>query len=72
MKSKSQTHPYSATPLLTSLIRSLSRVLSLFLFWVIEKRGRKDWEDEEREKKRRGGREEGAVDWWVLRERGQR
>jgi len=42
------------------------------LFWVTEKRGRKDREDEEREKKRRGGREEGAVDWWVLRERGQR
>jgi len=42
------------------------------LFWVTKKRGRKDREYEEREKKRRGGREEGAVHWWVLRERGQR
>jgi hypothetical protein len=32
------------------------------LFWVTEKREMKDREDEEREKKRRGGREEGAVD----------
>jgi hypothetical protein len=41
-----------------SLIWSLSRVVSLSLYWVTKKR--EDWEDEEREKKR-GGREEGLV-----------
>jgi len=40
-----------------SLSRSVSQVLTLSLFWVLEKRGRKDREDEEREKKRREGKE---------------